>query len=397
MKMTDDFEVLSQNIEKVIPENGLKKKLETAKNEKRQLIIKLGADPSAPDIHFGHLVVLKKLKEFQELGHKVIFIIGDFTGMIGDPTGKNETRKRLDKETVKKNADTYAKQVFKILDKEKTQIRFNSEWFEKISIYDFLALSSKYTVARMLERNDFQKRYSGNKPISILEFLYPLVQGYDSVEIKADIELGGTDQEFNLLVGRTLQERYEQEPQIAMVMPIIEGLDGKQKMSKSLGNYIGLNDEPNDMFGKIMSIPDEILPKYIKLLSFRSPDEKDKILSQLKEGVINPRDIKMDFGEEMVSFLYNEELGKSAKSNFITQFVKKDIPNDIRTTLIDSGKAIDIIQSLDNTLSKGEIKRLIKQNAVKFNNEIIKDGFDNISENGILKIGKRKIFKLKIK
>ena len=249
----------------------------------------------------------------------------------------------------------------------------------------------------MLERNDFQKRYSGNKPISILEFLYPLVQGYDSVEIKADIELGGTDQEFNLLVGRTLQERYEQEPQIAMVMPIIEGLDGKQKMSKSLGNYIGLNDEPNDMFGKIMSIPDEILPKYIKLLSFRSPDEKDKILSQLKEGVINPRDIKMDFGEEMVSFLYNEELGKSAKSNFITQFVKKDIPNDIRTTLIDSGKAIDIIQSLDNTLSKGEIKRLIKQNAVKFNNEIIKDGFDNISENGILKIGKRKIFKLKIK
>ena len=398
--MTDwkiQTELLGRNTVKIIPEGGLLEKLKAADKESKPLVIKLGADPSAPDIHFGHLVVLKKLAEFQKFGHKVTFIIGDFTGMIGDPTGKNETRKRLTRETVQKNAETYAKQVFKVLDPDLTEICFNSSWFEKIDIYDFLEITSKYTIARMLERNDFSKRFQSNQPISILEFLYPLVQGYDSVAIKADIELGGTDQEFNLIVGRTIQERYGVKPQTAMIMPIIEGLDGKQKMSKSLNNYIGINDEPNDMFGKIMSIPDSILPKYISLLSNMSPEDKKSAVDSLNDSAVNPRDVKMRFGVEMVSWLHSAEEGEKAKEDFITRFVKKDIPDDLEETVIQAGRVIDIVKELLPKLSKGDIKRLIKQNGIEWNDVKVDRTDLEVSSAGILKVGKRNIFKIKIK
>jgi tyrosyl-tRNA synthetase len=387
-------EFLRQNTVKIIPEDGLFKKLKIAEKEKRPLIIKLGADPSAPDIHFGHLVVLKKLRQFQDIGHKIVFIIGDFTGMIGDPAGKSETRNRLTREEVIKNGETYCDQIFKILDPKRTEIRFNSEWFKELDIYDFLDVTSKYTVARMLERDDFALRFKENKPISILEFLYPLIQGYDSVAINADIELGGTDQEFNLLVGRILQERYGKQPQIAMIMPLIEGLDGKKKMSKSLGNYIGINDLPDDMFGKTMSMPDELLPKYITLLSNKSNEKKMEILKSLEKKAANPRDIKMDFAYEMVKFLYSEETAKQARDHFIQQFVKKDIPDNIREIGIKKGNVMDIVHTIVPEFSKGEIKRLLKQGGIKFNDDKITDPNFEIEGSGILRIGKKKIFKI---
>ncbi len=396
MMIKGALEILKRNVYKIIPETGLSEKLETSVSRKKPLIVKLGADPSAPDIHFGHLVVLKKLRDFQRQGHKIVFIIGDFTAMIGDPTGKNETRPRLSRDQAAANADTYAKQIFKVLDRDRTDIRFNSEWFEKINVYQFLDITSKYTVARMLERNDFAERFKKESPISILEFLYPLVQGYDSVAIKADIELGGTDQEFNLIVGRILQERYGLEPQTALIMPIIEGLDGKQKMSKSLGNYIGINDGPKDMFGKIMSVPDEILPKYIGLLSEKEERMKSEIVDALQKGTVNPRDPKMEFAREMTEWLCGKEDAATAENDFITRFVKKGIPEDIPEISAAPDTITNIIAAFAKDMSKGEIKRLIIQNAVFFESEKVTDQGMKISASGIIRAGKRIIFRVRI-
>lgn len=320
MEPSNQLEILKRNVVDFISEEELLERLK----ENRPLRIKLGVDPSRPDLHLGHAVVLKKLKEFQDLGHHVILIIGDFTGMIGDPTGRNITRPMLSEKEVRKNAETYAKQAFKILDESKTEVRFNNEWLGKMKFADVVRLAGKYTVARMLERDDFSKRLSEGQPISIAEFLYPLAQAYDSVAIKADVELGGTDQLFNLLVGRKVQEEYGLKPQIVMTMPIIEGTDGKLKMSKSYDNYIAFTDEPNDMYGKVMSIPDELIVKYMRLVTDIPEEEIVRYEKLIKESKVNPRDVKMRLAREIVKFFYNENAAKEAEENFIKVFRKKN-------------------------------------------------------------------------
>ncbi|MCS7215372.1 MAG: tyrosine--tRNA ligase [Thermodesulfovibrio sp.] len=395
------FEIIKRGTVEIILEEDLKKKLEKSYKEGKPLKIKVGFDPTAPDIHLGHTVLLEKMRQFQELGHEVIFLIGDFTGMIGDPSGKTETRKPLTREEVLKNAETYKEQVFKILSPEKTVIRFNSEWFGSMSALDMCKLSGMETVARMLEREDFKKRFTEGRPITILEFLYPLLQAYDSVYLEADIELGGTDQKFNLLMGRQLMKIYGMEEQVIITMPLLEGLDGVQKMSKSLGNYIGINESPDNMFGKVMSINDELMLKYYELLSHISIDELNELKAAIKEGRINPRDAKESLAFEIVSRYHGIEQADRARENFIKLFRKKEIPDHIQTLEIrDEGQGVwlpRILKEQGITTSTSEAVRLIKQGGIKINDEQVINPEINLKPGEyIVKIGKRRFIKIKI-
>lgn len=387
------IEKIKRGTEEILLLEELEKKLATGKTLK----VKLGLDPTAPDIHLGHTVVLNKLRLFQELGHEAILIIGDFTGMIGDPTGKSVTRKPLTKDDVRQHAKTYEEQVFKILDPKKTKIAFNSEWLDKLGTDGLIKLASKYTVARMLERDDFSKRYKSNQPIAIHEFLYPLVQGYDSVALEADIELGGTDQKFNLLVGRELQKDFGQEPQTVITMPLLEGLDGVQKMSKSLDNYIGIYESPKEIFGKIMSLSDEMMWRYFDLLSFKSNEEIKELKKQVEKGV-NPRDIKFILGEEIVARFHSEYDGKKAKEDFLSQFSKKQIPDEIEEVVLslDSMPLANVLKETGLVKSTSEALRLIKQGGVKLDSEkqlknIVLSNKDYI----LIQLGKRHFRKVK--
>ena len=389
--------LLLRGVEEIVPKKEFHKKLD----KKKSLRVKLGFDPTAPDLHLGHTVILNKLKLFQDLGHQVIFLIGDFTGLVGDPSGVNETRPVLTEKEIKENAKTYERQVFKILDKKKTEIRFNSEWMNKFSPEDFIRLSSVQTVARMLERDDFSKRYSAQKPISIHEFLYPLLQGYDSVALDADIELGGTDQKFNLLLGREVQKFYGKEPQVAFTLPLLEGLDGVKKMSKSLDNYIAIEDSADDMFGKIMSISDVLMWRYFELLSFRAEKEITELKKSQKEGS-NPRDIKFLLAEEIVNRFHGEGSGNSAKEEFLSRFQKGNNPSDIKEITINlEEKSITLAKVLKEAKmvpSTSEALRLIEQGAVRIEGEKILDSKHEINLNSSLlyQVGKRKFSKIKI-
>ena len=392
-----DLALLLRGVEEIVPKQEFHKKLD----ENRPLRVKLGFDPTAPDLHLGHTVILNKLKLFQDLGHQVIFLIGDFTGLVGDPSGVNETRPVLNEKEIKKNAETYERQVFKILDKKKTEIRFNSEWMNKFSPEDFIRLSSVQTVARMLERDDFSKRYSAQKPISIHEFLYPLLQGYDSVALEADIELGGTDQKFNLLLGREVQKFYDKEPQVAFTLPLLEGLDGVKKMSKSLDNYIAIEDSADDMFGKIMSISDVLMWRYFELLSFLAEEEIKELKKSQKEGS-NPRDIKFLLAEEIVNRFHGEGSGNSAKKEFKSRFQKGNNPSDIKEISLKlEEKSLNLAKVLKEAKmvsSTSEALRLIKQGGVRIEGEKILDSKHEINLNSSLlyQVGKRKFLKIKI-
>ncbi len=388
---------LLRGVEEILVKHEFVKKLE----EGKPLRIKAGFDPTAPDLHLGHTVLINKLKQFQDLGHEILFLIGDFTGMIGDPTGKNVTRKPLTKEEVLENAKSYQEQVFKILDPDKTKILFNSTWMNAMSPADLIQLAAKHTVARMLERDDFSKRYKGGHAIAIHEFLYPLIQGYDSVVMKADVELGGTDQKFNLLVGRQLQEVHGQSPQIVITMPILEGLDGVQKMSKSLNNYIGIADAPDDMFGKIMSISDELMWRYFELLSFEKMERINAYKSACESGVENPRNVKCELAKEIVSrFHGGVSAGELAMRNFIAQFQRGAIPHDLsEITLKTSMEAYCIANLLKDaglTGSTSEAVRMINQGAVKIDGEKIIDPKLGIPSgtNHIYQVGKRKFARI---
>lgn len=394
MDPKSQLEILKKNVVDLVSEEELLEKL----RRKKQLRIKLGVDPSRPDLHLGHAVVLFKLRQFQELGHKVVLIIGDFTAQIGDPSGRDSTRPMLSEEEVKKNAKTYAEQAFKILDRDKTELRFNSEWLGKMSFADVIKLASKYTVARMLERDDFSKRYRENVPISIAEFLYPLAQAQDSVAIEADVELGGTDQYFNLLVGRHIQQQLGQEPQIVMTMPLIEGTDGKLKMSKSYGNYIAFNDPPNEMFGKIMSIPDWLIVKYMRLLTQIPHDQIEEYERLMRDGKINPRDVKMKLAFEITKFFHGEKEAEKAQEQFVKVFSKKEVPEEMTVVDLDTDQVelVELLVKLNVVASRSEAKRLIQQGGVKLDGEKIIDIHAKIEldTERILRVGKRHFFKL---
>lgn len=390
------YNELLRGCEEILPAQELEKKLQQGKSLK----IKAGFDPTAPDLHLGHTVLLNKLRQFQEYGHEVIFLIGDFTAMIGDPTGKNVTRMPLSREQVLENAQTYQHQVFKILDFEKTTVAFNSQWLNRMTAVDLIRLAATHTVARMLERDDFHKRYTAGQPIAIHEFLYPLLQGYDSVELKADVELGGTDQKFNLLMGRELQKHFHQEPQAVMMLPLIEGLDGIKKMSKSLGNYVGINEPADAMFGKLMSISDELMWRYIDLLSFKTGAEIAKIKRAVAEG-LNPRDVKIDFAKEIVARFHDNAQAETAHQNFIERFQKKLVPEDLETKTIKCNSETTIAQILkqiDLTKSTSESIRLVKQGAVKIDGEKISDPalILPIGSTFIIQVGKRRLVKLSV-
>lgn len=395
----EQMKIIKKGVDKIVNEEELMNKLERASRNNESLTIKLGLDPSAPDIHLGHAVVLRKIKQMQDLGHKAVIVIGDFTGKIGDPTGKAKGRKALSEEEVQRNAQTYKEQIFKILDVDKTEVRFNSEWLGKITFDKVIELASTITVARMLERDDFQNRYKNNIPIGVHEFFYPLMQAYDSVELKADIELGGTDQTFNILMGRTLQKYMGQESQIAMFMPILEGLDGIEKMSKSLGNYIGVNEPANIMFKKVMEIPDALIIKYFELATDVHPDEIDRIKKDLDRGK-NPRDIKFELAK-IITALYHSELEvKEAIEFYDLAFRKKDIPDNIPEIELESDILMNLIPILvqNNIISsKSEFKRLIVQGGVRVNQEKLNDMDLKLSNNDVIKIGKKKFIRVKIK
>lgn len=395
----EQMKIIKKGVDKIVNEEELMNKLVRASKNNESLTIKLGLDPSAPDIHLGHAVVLRKIKQMQDLGHKAIIVIGDFTGKIGDPTGKAKGRKALSEEEVQRNAQTYKEQIFKVLDVDKTEVRFNSEWLGKITFDKVIELASTITVARMLERDDFQNRYKNNIPIGVHEFFYPLMQAYDSVELKADIELGGTDQTFNILMGRTLQKYMGQESQIAMFMPILEGLDGIEKMSKSLGNYIGVNEPANIMFKKVMEIPDGLIIKYFELATDVHPDEIDRIKKDLDRGK-NPRDIKFELAK-IITGLYHSELEvKEAIEFYDLAFSKKDIPDNIPEIESESNILTNLIPILvqNNIISsKSEFKRLIAQGGVRVNQEKLNDIDFKLINNDVIKIGKKKFIRVKIK
>ncbi len=385
---------LLRGADEIIPQAELEAKLATGK----PLEIKAGFDPTAPDLHLGHTVLINKLRQFQQLGHNVTFLIGDFTGLIGDPTGKSATRPPLTPEEIKQNAVTYQDQVFKILDPDITKVRFNSEWMSKMTSADMIRLSAQYTVARMLERDDFSKRYAAQQSIAIHEFLYPLVQGYDSVALESDVELGGTDQKFNLLVGREMQKSYGKPQQAILTVPILEGLDGVQKMSKSLGNYIGITDEPNEMFGKLMSVSDELMWRYFELLSFRPVEEIESFQTQIQNGT-NPRDIKFLLCEEIISRFHDSRAAESAKQDFIQRFQKNAIPDEMPEHAIALGEGMPIaslIKEAQLCPSTSEAMRMVKQGAVKINGEKVSDPRMMIQESEpfVLQVGKRKFARI---
>ena len=388
------LELISRGTEEIIKVEDLQKKLESG----RTLRIKVGFDPTAPDLHIGHTVIINKMRQFQDLGHEVTFLIGDFTGMIGDPTGKNVTRKPLTKEQVQENAETYATQVFKVLDREKTKIRFNSEWMSALGSEGMIRLAAKYTLARMLERDDFENRYRSGQPIGMHELLYPLAQGYDSVMLKSDVEMGGTDQKFNLLVGRHLQQQYGQEPQVIVTLPLLEGLDGVQKMSKSLDNYVGITEAPDDMFGKLMSISDEMMWRYFDLLSFKSNDELAALKQRVEDGA-NPRDIKFLLCEEIVERFHDREAAVKARETFIARFRGGAMPDDIPEKTLQAGEnGVGIASALTQcglTSSNSEAFRMIKQGGVRIDGEKVSDRSLYLQSgfNGVLQVGKLKFCK----
>jgi len=394
--MDDALKHIKRGSDEILTEDDLQKKLESGK----QLVVKAGFDPTAPDLHFGHTVLLNKLRHFQDFGHKVIFLIGDFTGRIGDPSGTNKTRPTLDSKDLLENAKTYEKQVFKILKKDLTEVKFNSEWCDDLGADGLINLASKYNVARMLERDDFNKRFSSNKSIAVHEFLYPLVQGYDSVALKVDVECGGTDQKFNLLVGRELQRDYGQEPQVVITVPILEGLDGVKKMSKSLDNYIAIDEAPDEMFGKIMSISDDLMWRWFDLLSFMPEEDIAKLKQEMEEGK-NPRDIKFVLAEELVDRFHQEGDGKKCKEEFLNRFQKGNMPEEIESISVnlteDQILLVNLLKNTNMIASISEGNRLIKQGGIKINSEkvidpklLISSGTENIYQ-----VGKRKFLKIK--
>lgn len=384
---------IKRGTEEILLEAELIEKLKT----ERPLRIKAGFDPTAPDLHLGHTVLINKLRQFQRMGHEVLFLIGDFTGMIGDPTGKSATRPPLSKEQVAENAKTYQQQIFKILDPARTRIVFNSEWMGPMSAADLIGLASRQTVARMMERDDFSKRYASQQPIAIHEFLYPLIQGYDSVALKADVELGGTDQKFNLLMGRELQKQWGQPAQTVITLPLLEGLDGVNKMSKSLGNYIGIAESADEQFGKIMSISDELMWRYYELLSFRPLDEIAKLRQQMADGR-NPRDIKFELGVELVERFHGEGAGIEARDRFIARFAKSEIPEDLPEFTLDEGQTVpQILKSIGLVESTSEAYRHIAAGAVKLNGQPVREKNDAISAGShIIQVGKRRMARLNV-
>ena len=387
----DQVAELSRGTDEVLPEDGLENKLKQG----RPLIVKAGFDPTAPDLHIGHTVLINKMRQFQQLGHDVVFLIGDFTGMIGDPSGKNATRPPLTPEEISANAATYESQIFKILDEHKTRVEFNSRWMGEMDAAGLIRLAARHTVARMLERDDFNKRYRNGQSISIHEFLYPLVQGYDSVALKADVELGGTDQKFNLLVGRQLQQDYGQEPQIVMTTPLLEGLDGVQKMSKSLDNYIGITEPPGEMFGKIMSISDDLMWRYFEVLSFRSLDDIKRLKQAVVDGM-NPRDAKFELGHEIVARFHDDAAAESARKEFIERFQKGALPDEIPETALPSQDGTlglaHLLKSAGLVSSTSEAFRMIKQGAVRIDGERVEDrGLEvEAGSTHVYQVGKRK-------
>lgn len=397
----EQISLIERGATDLINREDLAKKLQKAKDTNRPLKIKAGFDPTAPDLHLGHTVLIQKLKHFQDLGHEILFLIGDFTGMIGDPTGKSETRKALTREDVEKNAESYKEQIFKILDPDKTTVVFNSSWLSKLTSYDFVKLASNLTVARMLERDDFKKRFEGQMPISIHEFLYPLIQGYDSVALEADVEIGGTDQRFNLLMGRELQRTYGQEPQVVLTMPLLEGLDGVNKMSKSLGNYIGITDTPDDIYGKVLSISDTLMFRYYELLSDLSIVEISQLKEEMSSGRIHPKEVKERLAVELTARYYNDELAQKAKDNFDRVFQKHGLPDDIPEVSLNLAEETVWLPKLlvETKLVKGtgDARRMINQNAVSIDGEKITDESLQVSTSGeiLIKVGKRRFCKVK--
>ena len=391
------IELISRGTEEILVEEELKKKLDSGK----KLNVKAGFDPTAPDLHLGHTVLINKLRQFQTLGHNIIFLIGDYTGMIGDPSGKSATRPPLSAEEIKENSKTYEKQIFKILDPDLTTVAFNSSWMNKMNAADLIRLASHHTVARMLERDDFDKRYKSNQAISIHEFLYPLIQGYDSVALDADVELGGTDQKFNLLVGRQLQELHGKSPQVVITMPILEGLDGSQKMSKSLGNYIGVDEPAKEMFGKIMSISDNLMWRYFELLSFKNLEEIEQFKKQVETGT-NPRDIKFELAQEIITRFHDLKSAQDAKNDFVKRFSDNAIPDvidDIEIKVCDKGIVFaNLLKETQLVSSTSDAHRMIKQAAVKIDGKRVDDG-KQILEAGfsaVIQVGKRKFIRVKL-
>ena len=393
MTIQDTLAIFERGADEILPLEELKKKLQ----KNKPLRIKVGFDPTAPDLHLGHTVVINKMKQLQDLGHEIIFLIGDFTGMIGDPSGKNVTRKPLTKDEVLENSKSYQEQIFKILDKDKTRIAFNSEWMGKMSSSEMVSLASKQTVARMLERDDFSNRYKSEQAISIHEFLYPLVQGYDSLALQADMELGGTDQKFNLLMGRDLQKQAGKEPQVILTMPLLEGLDGVQKMSKSLDNYIGIDETPDDMFGKLMSISDDLMWRYLELLSFESLETIESWKKEVEDGE-NPRNIKFRLAEEIITRFHSNELAKQAQQNFIDRFAKNQTPDKMDEFTFQNGtKIANLLKDSNLVSSTSEAFRMIKQGAAKMDGEkITNKDLEPTAGTSVYQVGKRKFARVTI-
>ena len=402
--LQEELQIIKRGVVEILTEDELIKKLKSSIEKKKPLKIKLGIDPTAADIHLGFTVQLRKLKQFQDLGHEVVIIIGSFTAMVGDPSGVNTTRPQLSYEEVMRNAKNYEKQIFKILDKSKTQIFYNGDWFSKFKFTDVIKLTSKITIASLLEHDYFAKRFERKVPISLHEFIYPLMQGWDSVEVKADIEIGGTDQKFNVIVGRNLQKDIGQEPQVGLFLPILIGIDGKNKMSKSLGNYIGINEPPKDMYGKIMSIPDSLMLSYFELLTDVPNSEINEIKTNLEKGLVNPKDIKKRLAREIVSMYYNKKVAEKEELEFERVFRNKELPEEIPEIVIDEkelkeGKiwVVKLLQITNLVKSKSEAIRLISQGGVSINNEKVKDSNIDIplKSDSIIKVGKRKFVKIK--
>jgi tyrosyl-tRNA synthetase len=394
------LEILKRGVVEIVPEGGLREKLARSIATDTPLKVKLGVDPTAPDIHLGHTVVIQKLRQFQELGHTVQFLIGDFTGRIGDPTGRSETRKPLTEEQVKKNAQTYVQQYAKLLDISKVELHYNSKWLSVLSFSDVLQLASKTTVARMLERDDFEKRYRSNQAISLHEFFYPLMQGYDSVALKCDVELGGTDQKFNLLMGRHLQREYGIDQQVAIMMPLLEGLDGVQKMSKSLGNYIGIDEDPSEMYGKTMSIPDELMIKYFELVTQVPLEEVRELEKGLRSGAFHPRDVKMKLARTIVEMYHGLEEAKHAEEQFKRVFQQGSLPEEIPQRQWEGPNpvnVVDLLHGLKLVASKGEGRRMIEQSAVRIDGQKVEDihAEVEIKDGMVVQVGKRKFARIR--
>lgn len=402
--LTNQLAEIKRGTAEIVPENELVEKLKKSIAENKPLKIKLGLDPTAPDIHLGHTVVLYKLRQFQDLGHQIIILLGDYTARVGDPTGKSETRKQLSEDEIMKNAATYRNQIFKILDPQKTKVVFNGEWLAPLNLAQIIELAAKTTVARMLERDDFAKRFKNEQPISIHEFLYPLMQGYDSVALEADVELGGTDQKFNLLMGRTLQKEYGQKPQVALMMPILEGLDGVNKMSKSLGNYIGITESAREMYGKTMSIADELMIRYFELVTTVSLAEIKEIANGLADNTLHPRDVKMRLAREIVNMYHDAEAASSAEEEFKNIFQKGSLPDVIPEYVLPAQEIVDgqiwlpkVLVDAKSVVSTSEGKRMLNQGAVKVNDEKVVTEKITLHDGDIIKVGKRKFIKIIIK